>query len=374
VGFILFGFYIFLLFVPMNILNTKRENIIKLLVEKRWIWHFAFWCTYFTLESPSYFFKEHQPVNVWKLALIQDIAVMSLTYVIIFVWFPLFYNKKKYVFFVISIILNALFFSFIVGYLIKDQINSFITKVSTLPEITLLQSFLQGISITVLFSIFIVMAKLGREVFIKQYYDNEKRKMQLQSELNNLKAQLSPHFLFNTMNNFYGLAVEKSNKLPDLMLRLSDLMRYSLYETKNEFVSLESEIHFLLNYIELEKIRLEDTLQVTFNYNADQIKQYNIAPLLLIVFVENAFKHSRNSADEAIDIKIDLSIEDVNSMHFMIQNKYIQLSSLSEQGGLGIENVKKRLEVLYPNDLHTLEIIKNNSNYIINLNLNLSNV
>ncbi len=356
----------------MNILKIKREDFIRLLVEKRWIWHFAFWTAYFILETTTYFYNEHLPADAWKIVLIQNCGIILIAYVIILICFPLFYNKKKYTLFIISVIINTLIFNLLAALLSKDILNKFVSEVTSLPEITLLETFMQVTSYSMLFSVFVVMSKLGKQLFIEQYHNNEKKKMQLQSELNNLKAQLSPHFLFNTMNNFYGLAVEKSNKLPDLMLRLSSLMRYSLYETKNEFVSLESEIDFLLNYIELEKIRLENTLQLTFNFNEDKIKKYTIAPLLLIVFVENAFKHSRNSVNEPVNINIDLVIEHENNMCFKIQNKYFKHNNDSNLGGLGINNVKKRLEVLYPNNLHTLEIIKRDSNYCVNLHLSLN--
>jgi two-component system, LytTR family, sensor histidine kinase LytS len=186
-----------------------------------------------------------------------------------------------------------------------------------------------------------------------------------------LKAQLSPHFLFNTMNNFYGLAVAQSKQLPDLMLRLSELMRYSLYGTNKPTVLLKDEIRYLKNYIELEKIRLEDTLKLSFNENALTSDGIEIAPLILIVFVENAFKHSRNIQNEDIDIKIDISVSDIGWLTFKIENNYtnsgknpiktvekaqnvIASDSVANVGGIGLENVKKRLEALYPAGLHTL--------------------
>jgi sensor histidine kinase YesM len=358
----------------MNILKINREDFIKILVEKRWIWHATFWATYLILESPTYFFQKHQPADVWKLTLMQTISLISITYLIIFVCFPLFYNKKKYLLFIISLIINASLINFIFNHLVNEKINEFLAQVSNLPRITLLESFVQGISITILFSIFIVIAKLGRQAFVKQYYDNENKKFQMQSELENLKAQLSPHFLFNTMNNFYGLAVDKSNKLPDLMLRLSDLMRYSLYETKKAMVLLDNEIEYLKNYIELEKIRLEDSLQLEFNYNDKMSHEFEIAPLILIVFVENAFKHSRNSIGKIIKIDIDLKILPNNWMHFTIQNNFDEnkTNQINLVGGIGVKNVKKRLEAIYPNLQHSLNFNTNNGGFTVELKLRLN--
>ncbi len=356
----------------MNILKTNRGDFIKILVEKRWIWHAILWSTYLILESPTYFFRQHQPIDVWKLSLIQDVSFIIMTYLIIFVCFPLFYNNKKYLLFIFSLIINASIINLIFNYLINKKVNEFLAQVSNLPEVTLLESFVQGISITILFSIFIVMAKLGRQTFVKQYYDNQRVKLQMKSELENLKAQLSPHFLFNTMNNFYGLAVEKSNKLPDLMLRLSDLMRYSLYETKKATVLLDKEIEYLKNYIELEKIRLEDSLQLQFNYDDKTSHELEITPLILIVFVENAFKHSRNSIGKIIKIDIDLKIMPNDWMLFTIQNNFDKNKANETKlvGGIGIENVKKRLEVIYPNLEHSLNF-NNDSNEIFTVELKL---
>jgi Histidine kinase len=358
----------------MNILKINREDFIKILVEKRWIWHATLWSTYLILESPTYFFRNHQPVDIWKLALIQDVSLITMTYIIIFVCFPLFYDKKRYLFFIFSLIINASVINLIFNHLVNKKINEFLAQVSNLPRVTILESFLQGISITILFSIFIVMAKLGRQAFVKQYYDSQSKKLQMQSELENLKAQLSPHFLFNTMNNFYGLAVEKSNKLPDLMLRLSDLMRYSLYETKKQMVPLQKEIDYLKNYMELEKIRLEDSLQLQFNCDDKTGHEFEIAPLILIVFVENAFKHSRNSIDKIIKIDINLKIMPNDWMLFTIENNFDKNKTrgIKPVGGIGIENVKKRLEVIYPNLEHSLNFTNNSEIFIVELKLKLN--
>ena len=354
----------------MNVLKITQEDFIKILIEKRWVWHFLFWLLYFSLEIPPYF-SAVQPDNFWKLALIQDSGLFFLTYSIVFVLFPFFYNKKKQVLFIFSILINASLINFVVSVFTINIINEYNIKVSKLPGISLFDTFIGGISIFYLFSVFIVISKIAKKMYVNQYYENQKKELRVLSELNNLKAQLSPHFLFNTMNNFYGLAVDQSNKLPELMLRLSDLMRYSLYETKNETVSLESEVNFLINYIELEKIRLEDTLQLSFDLDRESILKYSIAPLLLIVFVENAFKHSRNSNGQPVIIKINLHINSYFEMSFKVENNYSHVSSNTVDGGLGIENVKKRLKVLYPENLHQLEIYKVEKTFFVDLKLQL---
>src|SRR5688500_9150767 len=195
-----------------------------------------------------------------------------------------------------------------------------------------------------LFYIFVVVFKYLKDNFIKQYYQNQQQKLQLHFELENLKGQISPHFLFNTMNNFYGLAVDNSKKLPDLMIRLSDLLRYSLYETKQEKVPLNDEINYLKNYIELEKIRLESNLDLEFNVDVQNPEKYQIAPLLFIVFIENAFKHAKNIVNEPIFISINLAVSEDGVLTLNLKNNYnanAQNTSITENG-IGLENVRKR--------------------------------
>ena len=346
-----------------------------LFVEKSWPWHITFWFVYFIIEIPSYFFVK-QPMDVGILYIVQDILLLFQTYIIIFIFFPQLYDKKKYILFIIFFTANALIFNLICSVITNGLINDYIAKMSNLPKVTLLESFFQSVTFYLLFSLFIVMSKLVKRLLIKQYYDNEKQKLQLQSELNNLKAQLSPHFLFNTMNNFYGLAVKKSNALPNLMLQLSDLMRYSLYETKNEIVSLENEVGYLLNYIELEKIRLEDTLQLEFNFDKEKIRMFDITPLILIVFVENAFKHSKNTNNQSIKIEINLNIDSNNYLFFTVENNFSENNlkdiKFTNESGIGIENVKKRLSILYPNDFHILKISNDNGIFKVALKIKLN--
>lgn len=209
------------------------------------------------------------------------------------------------------------------------------------------------------------VTKIARDSFTRRQQEKE-AKLQL------LKGQLNPHFLFNTLNNLYGLSVLKSDKLPSLMLKLSDLLRYSLYETKETFVSLAHEIIYLENYISLEKIRLEDKTEIVFNKTGN-FSDKKIAPMLLIVFVENAFKHL-DTTNKSNTVKVEVNIKD-NQLLFYCENTFdpneIKNKSLETgKSGIGLQNAKKRLDLIYPNK-HQLKISKNNENYLVNLNLNL---
>jgi len=220
--------------------------------------------------------------------------------------------------------------------------------------------------IMILALVFASALKVARDSFSRRQQEKE-------AELKLLKAQLNPHFLFNTLNNLYGLSVVKSDKLPFLMLKLSDLLRYSLYETKDILVPLDKEITYLKNYIALEKIRLEDTTEINFE-GKGSFSDYVIAPMLLIVFVENAFKHLTAQIKQKSNVTITIKTED-DLLSFYCSNSID--SSLNKENnlekgksGIGLVNVKKRLALIYP-DKHQLKVQKTEEKYVIDLKLNI---
>ncbi len=171
---------------------------------------------------------------------------------------------------------------------------------------------------------------------------------QSQSELKLLQSQISPHFLFNTLNNLYGISLTRHEKIPPLLLKLSELLRYSVYDAKELFVPLSDELAYINNYIDFEKIRIGERLII--NTKIDQATEnIQIAPMILIIFIENAFKHSKNSVDQNIYIDIELKIW-ANSILFSIRNSYQEIKEMGpdKYSGFGLDNVRKRLELLYP--------------------------
>jgi hypothetical protein len=229
--------------------------------------------------------------------------------------------------------------------------------------------FLNNIAVVIVYFLFITSCKYFNYVYITQQFEAEKKRQQLMAEVNNLKSQIAPHFLFNTLNNLYGLAVDKSDKLPGLMLRLSDLLRNSLYETQKPLVSINEEINVLKSYIELETLRLEDDLKLECNNSVPEDAPNQIAPLILIVFVENAFKHAKFVQSAAVNIDIKTTLED-DWFGLTIRNNYNKERE-SSGNGIGLTNVKRRLEVLYPNGQHQLTIIKDEIFYTVYLHLQL---
>lgn len=188
--------------------------------------------------------------------------------------------------------------------------------------------------------------------------------LQLKEEqLSYLKMQIHPHFLFNTLNTIYGFALQQSKHTPGIILKLSNLLDYILYQVTKPRVSLSEEVMHIKEYIDLERIRFHETLRV--NFNATKInKDLQIAPMLLIPFVENAFKHG-NLVNGTLKIDIDIAVKGMQ-LDFSIKNTVIDHSSLKKQKGIGLENIKKRLVLHYENKYH-LEIKRQENWFIVNL-------
>ena len=192
------------------------------------------------------------------------------------------------------------------------------------------------------FTVIATIFKIGLDRLISDKHQKE-------NELRHLKAQLNPHFLFNTLNNLYGLSIAESKKLPDLMLKLSELLRYSLYDTNQNFVPLQKELDYISNYVDLERIRLSEKTEIRLDISGDFSNVY-IAPLLLIIFIENSFKHLSAAKSQQAFVHISFKVSS-NRLYLHVKNSvdpdYVSVRKMSESG-LGLNNVKQRLDLIYP--------------------------
>ncbi len=186
------------------------------------------------------------------------------------------------------------------------------------------------------------------------------------AELELLKTQINPHFFFNTLNNLYSLTVKHSDKAPEVILKLSEMMRYTIYEGKKEFVPLREEVTYLENYIELHKIRYQKKVNIEFSHSIEQ--EVKVAPLLFIILLENAFKHGVESLTDSAYVKIDLSSSN-RHIRFSIENNYEPLE-INESKGIGLENLKRRLELIYPKT-YELNIHKTASTFAVDFKISL---
>jgi LytS/YehU family sensor histidine kinase len=189
----------------------------------------------------------------------------------------------------------------------------------------------------------------------------------LNTQLSYLKGQINPHFLFNTLNSIYYLSIEKSEKTPDAIIRLSNMMRFVISEANDDYVSLTKEISYVTNFIELQKLRLGNTATLYYKIAGTTVEK-KIAPLILIPFIENAFKHGVNP-EENSSITINIEIND-RDLHLRVENKKVKKNKFQVKSGLGVPNARKRLDLLYPRK-HELTITDSPTDYVVNLIIDL---
>lgn len=355
------------------------------------IFHFLMWLIFSTLLFLNYNLEFKMTVfDSFILTLRSTINNAVVFYSFFYLFVPFIISKSRntsIILFLISVpvciyiwlSVNYFIFCFYqyLGYEVSSVLEGIISKNAS-------QTFFQAIKFeTILSNAMIVIYTLSPFFFIKILFEilriynktTELQQQKLEVEIQNiniekdfLKSQLNPHFLFNTLNNLYGLSVKKDDSAPEVILNLSDIMSYTLYESNSEKVSLEKEIDFIKNYFELEKMRYPKDKDIRLEISGDEhISGLYIAPLLTFTFVENAFKYGLKSQNPFI--KQEVIIND-NLFLFIVENDKEKLSEKNKFGGIGIENIKKRLQLLYPNQ-HQLEIKNLENSFRIELKINL---
>lgn len=346
----------------------KRNFILKKIGHG--LLHLLFWCG--VLLFYTYFFgvgsSNFNDTLIYSLFLMP--ITIATTYVSIYKLIPDYLITKRYYLFILYssytliistyLVLVSIFFSLIyISNFEYNDMNPITRNILFVMTGVYLVTFI--VSAFKLMKLNISASKKTKTLENKILETQLKLKEQ---ELKYLKMQIHPHFLFNTLNTMYGFALKKADETPEMILKLSNLLDYLLYQVDKPFVNLTDEINHIKDYISLEKMRFSDTLKVNFskNISSDLIK---IAPMLLIPFVENSFKHGKIINGS---LNISIAIEaDVNQIQFEIKNSYTSDSSFSD--GIGLENIKKRLELLYPNQ-YKLSINKDASDFTVALKLN----
>jgi two-component system LytT family sensor kinase len=267
-------------------------------------------------------------------------------YVVIYYILPGFLKKKRYFYFV-AYSAGLIAFSALLRAVIALQMNNHVFAGNIHPNFSTIY-FNSLLNIFIWVELFI----MGKMI-IDRIYNQQKlaliEKERIKHELDFLKAQINPHALFNSLNTIYGHIDKNNQTARNILLKFSGLLRYQLYDCSEEKISLEKEIEFIRNYISFQQIRKEKNLNVNVDINADQAN-YKIAPLLLVILIENAFKFVSSFADRENKIEIELFVIG-NHFTFKVCNttEHRQaLSTLLNPGGIGIVNLKRRLELLYP--------------------------
>jgi two-component system, LytTR family, sensor histidine kinase AlgZ len=336
------------------------------------VMHLSFWCLYFSFFFYQIaFMRRNEEPDYAKSALdaITQVFFMALlSYLNYFLWLPRLLKHKR---------LGQYLLEFIVPFLILIAAHIFLKRLiynhANERAIGYLHSIRFAVthSLTTLFIIvFVGMLKFVEDWFVLDAKKKEIENEKLTAELRFLKAQVNPHFLFNTLNNLYYLATVNSPKTPEVIDKLSQMMRYMLYDTNHQKVPLTKEIDYMKNYIDLEKLRLDNQVPIKFSTagNTDNIQ---IVPLIFITFLENAFKHgvSNNSKNAFVNISIEMT--DKNCTYIVENSKLpTKIENTTEKSGIGLQNVNRRLELSYP-DNYKLDISENETSYKVTLSLNL---
>jgi len=216
-------------------------------------------------------------------------------------------------------------------------------------------------------AIFFFMIKMTKDSFTKENKLVELEKEKQSAELNFLKAQINPHFLFNTLNNIYALAKNKADETPEMILKLSEILDYTIYECKSDRVAISKEWELIENYADLQALRHHDQMTILLDQQIDN-DDAQIAPLILMSFVENAFKHGLKGKREGATIDISL-IEKDDQVVFKIYNTRT-IHDTNNNGGIGIQNIKRQLELQYTNK-YDMEVIEQDDSYTVTLSIDI---
>jgi len=335
----------------------------------RFVQHLAFWVLSFILFL-QLFKTGNKPEKVdYVYTALFQLSLLPAVYINLELLLPIFGRRKKILVYLVSLIMIIVLFSWI-------NYNFFAAwSTKFLPDYFFI-SYFTFKEIILFFTVYIVITsllKLSKSWFWVSELERElleKEKQKTEVELKALKAQINPHFFFNTLNNIYSMALDKDERLPNTILQLSDLMRYFLFDSRDNFIPLEKELAVVMDYIALQRIRSDGLLNIEVK-SSGQVNNQRIAPLLLITFLENAFKHGAKGIPERSFVAVNTEIEK-DRLTFSVENNKGMIDEIKtgEQGGLGLENIQRQLELLYPGK-HHLTIKNTNDNFAVQLQLDL---
>jgi LytS/YehU family sensor histidine kinase len=335
-------------------------------MKKRWqiFWHIIFWVVlisfFLVVARNNAKFTTEDLLVIFLLYPFINISLFYLNYLL---FIPRFFDKKRYGFYAITVIVSIIVYGFIkygVALLFKSIV---ITRMKG-EVVTFGSYFLSSVFTSLIFLFLSAVLKFMVDWFLNERIQRDLENQRLTAELAFLKSQINPHFLFNSLNSIYSLAYQRSETTPEAILKLSEIMRYMLYECNDNKVDLGKELQYLQNYIDLQKIRFGNKAFIDFKVEG-KVECQQIVPLLLIAFIENAFKHGvANNALTPIRLLID--VEDTH-LHFYIQNRKHR-NNRDEVGGIGLNNVKRRLDLLYPGK-YNLDIRDEADTYTVELSL-----
>jgi sensor histidine kinase YesM len=339
----------------------------------RILWHFVFWVVFISFFALVYGSFEEDYGRQYLILLTDAVLQIPAVYFTLYFLMPRFLFKERYIEFGIYLVCVILIFSALHWFnfiLVQDPI--FWPHDDYKPYFLNFGKILKNTTKVYPVLVLAIVIKWFKYWYREQKSNQLLIEEKLKAELNFLKAQVHPHFLFNTLNNLYALTLKQSKDAPEVVLKLSDLLNYMLYECAADEVMIEKEVKLLKDYIALEQIRYGDRLNISFNI-LGKASGKRVAPLMLLPFVENSFKHGVSEEMDEAWVSIDLELKE-EKLTLKVENSKSKHDDRDDQfnykQGIGLKNVKRRLELLYP-ERHELEMHDSADSYLIVLKLDL---
>jgi two-component system LytT family sensor kinase len=328
------------------------------------LWHLLFWIS--MISFLILVAKNDAKIKTSDLLIefiLYPVINIGLFYINYIALLPKYLDNKRYGFYAVSAILALVLFG-LGKYGVALVFKQYVLLDAKGHVMGFGTFFLRSVFTSLFYLFLSTVLKFTVDWFLNERIQRDLENQRLSAELAFLKSQINPHFLFNSLNSIYSLAYQRSATTPEAILKLSEIMRYMLYECNDNKVDLSKELQYLQNYIDLQKIRFSDKAYIDYKVEGKILNQ-QIVPLLLIAFIENAFKHGvANDPLTPIRLLIDV---DEEHLHFYIQNKKHN-NNRDPAGGIGLNNVRRRLNLLYPNK-YNLDINDETDTYTVELSL-----
>ena len=332
----------------------------------RWqiFWHVLFWVAMIScIVLVAYDNTKMSVYDVLVVLVLYPAINISLFYLNYLVLIPQFLNKKRYGVYAAAAVIVLVLYGFGkygTALLFKPYVLMHSPHMIGFRDVFFKHHYFTSL----LFLFLSAVLKFTIDWFLNERIQRDLENQRLSAELAFLKSQINPHFLFNSLNSIYSLAYQRSETTPEAILKLSEIMRYMLYECNDNKVDLAKELQYLQNYIDLQKIRFADKAYIDFKVDG-KIENQQIVPLLLIAFIENGFKHGVAN-NPVTPIRLLIDVHEAH-LHFYMQNKK-HTNNRDASGGIGLSNVKRRLDLLYPGK-YNLEVKDETDTYTVELSL-----
>ena len=322
-------------------------------LKKRWVYHFLIWLAGFGVMIIAWIASGPEETLEAQLGILAYfVPIIPIVY-LNFYFKSIFFDKSKY-------------WKYLLSIPIQVAVGVIIYELDYLLFVDFKQSWLQDANNIFFIIAFTTGLQYLKRGIVNQYQIQVLRAKNAEMELNSLKAQINPHFLFNNLNNIYSINQIDHEKGTEMILELAEVMRYHLASSKKKKVSLQDEVQLVRSYIELEKLRLQDNCKLEIAIEEPKTSS-KISPLLLLPFIENAFKHGTHPTLECF-VKISITSTD-QEIHFSVLNSIINNKNVVKTN-LGLENTQRRLELLYP-ESHKLEMNRTQETYAVKLEIQL---